>query len=228
MKLAVFGGSGLAGSAIIELALSQGDEVRALIRPRSAPPAGLPDRSVVRGDALDATAVADTVNGTDAIITTLGGYRGPESLSVGTANIVAAMRADGIVRLVVLQGFHLHFPGDPHTLRSRMVAAYLDRQCPALIPNGQKMAELLLRTNDIAWTLFRIPRIAPGPPTGRVQLGTFRLGPLSSVRLGDLSEQLLTAARSGMLARQAPMLYTSHRRPPGDAAPIVRDRRVTH
>jgi hypothetical protein len=75
------------------------------------------------------------------------------------------------------------------------------------------MAELLVRTDDIVWTLFRIPRIVPGPQTGRARLGTFRLGPLSSIRLGDLSEQLLAATRSEMFVRQAPMLYTSHRRP---------------
>lgn len=213
MKLAVFGGAGLSGSAMVESALAQRDEVRALIRPQSAPPAGLDETNVVRGDAFDAAAVADTVTGADAVVTTMGGFRGPESLSVGTANIVSAMRASGIDRLVVLQGFHLHFPGDPQTLRSRMVAAYLNKHCPPLIPHGQKMAELLVRTDDIAWTLFRIPRIVPGPQTGRARLGTFRLGPLSSIRLGDLSEQLLAATRSEMFVRQAPMLYTWHRRP---------------
>ena len=171
MKLAVFGGAGLAGSAMVESALAQGDEVRTLIRPQSASPAGLDETSVVRGDAFDAAAVADTVTGADAVITTMGGYRGPDSLSVGTANIISAMRASGVDRLVVLQGFHLHFPGDPHTLGSRMVAAYLNRQCPPLIPHGQKMAELLVQTDDIGWTLFRIPRIAPGPPTGQPDSG---------------------------------------------------------
>jgi nucleoside-diphosphate-sugar epimerase len=143
MKIAVFGGAGLAGGALVQLALDRGHEVRALVRDATTPPAALTHAEVVRGDALDPDAVAQTIAGADAVISTLGGFRGPDSIAAGTANIVAAMRAHGPQRLVVLQGFHIPFPGDPRNPARRVVKTYLTLRCPPLIGHGATLGRLL-------------------------------------------------------------------------------------
>jgi putative NADH-flavin reductase len=211
MKLAVFGGSGLAGSALVELATLQGHTVRALVRGAVPPGSTLARVEVVRGDALDSRAVAETIAGVNAVISTLGGYRGPASIESGTANVIAAMRESGPNRLVVLQGFHIDFPGDPRNPAKRLVAAFLKMRCPPLLPHGAALGDLLRSTNDVAWTLVRIPRMVNGPLSGRSQIGRFALGPISSVSTGDVAATLLRLAGNADYVCDAPMLVTPRR-----------------
>ncbi|CRK62010.1 hypothetical protein [Alloactinosynnema sp. L-07] len=207
MKLAIFGAAGLAGAAVAQLALDRGDQVRALVR--STKPPGVLDRAeIVRGDALDPAAVAATVAGSDVVISTLGGYRGPDSIDKGTMNIIGAMRRTGPRRLVVLQGFHIGFPGDPNNPGKHLVEAFLAVRCRPLLGRGAALGELLRGTGDLDWTLVRIPRMVDGPPSGRAAAGTFRLGPISSVRVGDVADHLYRLAQERASIHEAPMLHT--------------------
>lgn len=220
MRLAVFGGTGLAGSAMTRVAMERGHEVRALVRSATTPPDGLDGGEIVRGDAHDPDAVARTMAGADAVVSTLGGFRGPASIERGTANIVAAMRESGLDRLVVLQGFHIEFPDDPRNPARLLVKAYLAAGCRPLLRHGAALGELLRRTSDLSWTLVRIPRIADGPASGQAQLGTFALGPRSFVRLGDVATQLVDLVERDTWVRHAPMLHTAR-------APHGADRHAT-
>jgi putative NADH-flavin reductase len=72
MRLAIFGATGRAGRAVVERALRQGHEVAALTHD----PAKIPPRQrlrVVSGDACDPVSVGETINGAQAIVSTLGG-----------------------------------------------------------------------------------------------------------------------------------------------------------
>jgi len=211
MRLAVFGSTGMAGTAVTQLAAERGHSVRALVR---SPRGSALGEDVIRGDALDPDAVARTISGADAVVSTLGGFRGPESIAAGTRNIVAAMRNEGLSRLVVLQGFHILFPGDPENPGRRLVNAYLRLRCRSLLPYGAELGELLRGTDDLSWTLVRIPRMVTGGPSGRARTGTFALGPLSSVQVGDVAVHLLDLAQDESAVREAPMLCTSRGRQP--------------
>lgn len=211
MRIAAFGGSGLSGGAFIELALEKGHQVRSLVRGSSAAPPGLADDHIVRGDALDPGVVAATVAGADVVVSTLGGFRGPESLDAGTANIITAMRANAVSRLVVLQGFHLSFDGDPDNAAKRIVKLYLKVRCAPLLPHSAALGRLLRETTDIDWTLVRVPPIVDKPFTGRAQLGRFALGPMSKVTVGDVAATLLEMATSAESVHDAPMLVTPRR-----------------
>lgn len=211
MKLGVFGSTGLAGAALTRLALDEGHHVRALVR---GPDGAVPGVDVIRGNALDPSAVARTVSGADAVISTLGGFRGPESIAAGTRNIMTAMREMNVRRLVILQGFHIHFPGDPWGPGRRIVETYLALRCRPLLPHGAELGELLRATDDLAWTLVRIPQIVGGEASGRARTGSFALGPWSSVRVGDIATHLLTLAQTESAMHEAPMLYTPRSRRP--------------
>jgi putative NADH-flavin reductase len=58
--------------------------------------------TVIRGDALDAAAVAETIAGADAVVSALGprGAKSESLLAGAAANIVAAMDKTGARRLV--------------------------------------------------------------------------------------------------------------------------------
>lgn len=211
MKIAVFGGAGLAGSAFVEHATRKGHGVRALVREASVVPPSLEAVDVVRGDALDARAVAETIKGCDVVVSSLGGFRGPESLDAGTANIIEAMRQQGLRRLVVLQGFHLSFEGDPENFAKRIVKVYLRLRCRPLLPRSAALGRMLRETDDIEWTLVRIPPIVGTPFTGRAEMGRFALGPMSKVTVGDVAATLLDLATSSDAVHDAPMLVTPRR-----------------
>lgn len=211
MRLAVFGCTGTAGAAVTRAALEGGHTVRALVRTIPGPAREVPGVQVVRGDALDPDAVARTVEGTDAVISTMGGFRGPESIAGGTRNIITAMREIGIGRLVVLQGFHIEFPGDPQNRGRHLVRAYLALRCRPLISCGAELGALLRATDDLAWTLVRIPRMVDGGVSGRAVAGGAALGPWSAVQVGDVAAHVLGLAQSGSSVHEAPMLHTPRR-----------------
>jgi hypothetical protein len=96
MKLAVFGGTGYVGQALVRMAVDKGYELQLLVRDPSKFSARGPGVEVMTGDALDIAAVTKTVAGCAAVLSTLGGYHGTPSLDDGTANILAAMRASNI------------------------------------------------------------------------------------------------------------------------------------
>jgi hypothetical protein len=127
------------------------------------------------------------------------------------------MRRNGPDRLVVLQGFHIGFPGDPRNPAKSLVKAFLALRCRPLLEYGATLGSLLQETDDLAWTLVRIPRMVAGPASGWAQTGRFALGPASSVRVGDVSSILLDLAVNPAYVREAPMLVTP-RRPPSTTA----------
>ncbi len=208
MRLAVFGSTGLAGAAVARMAIEDGHRVRALVRDGTPATRVVSGVDVVRGDALDPDAVARTVSGADAVVSTLGGFRGPESIAAGTRNIVAAMRETGPARLVVLQGFHIGFPGDPKNLGKRLIETFLALRCRGLLSYGAELGELLRATDDVAWTLVRIPRMVDRAPSGQARAGNFALGPWSSVRVGDVAAHLLATVQDVSSVHEAPMLVT--------------------
>jgi putative NADH-flavin reductase len=164
MRLAVLGGTGLAGSAVVEQAVERGHQVRALVRGSTNPPRAVMEADIVRGDAFDPDSVARTISGADAVVSSLGGYRGPASIAAGTEHIITAMRQNGPDRLVVLQGFHIDFPGDPRNPGKHLVKAFLALRCRPLLEHGAALGGQLRGTDDLAWTLVRIPPMSADRP----------------------------------------------------------------
>lgn len=114
MKILVIGATGGSGRAAVEQALSAGHAVTAFAR--QAERIALRSERLRRldGDALDAGDVARAVRGQDAVIVTLGISENPLKVrlsgpahtpidvrSAGTANVISAMHAHGVGRLVV-------------------------------------------------------------------------------------------------------------------------------
>jgi putative NADH-flavin reductase len=104
VKLAVLGATGSVGRELVTQALAAGHEVTTLVREQPKP-GEMDDRVVpVLGDAASADAVEHAVAGSDAVVSALGHAKGApdDILARATANVIAAMRADAIARLVVL------------------------------------------------------------------------------------------------------------------------------
>lgn len=108
MKVAVTGADGHVGANLIPALIAAGHQPRALIL-GDRPAADLPDGiEIRRADVRDAAAVADALDGVDAVIHVAGivsiASRGFEAMAAvnrdGVAHVIAACRRHGIRRLV--------------------------------------------------------------------------------------------------------------------------------
>jgi putative NADH-flavin reductase len=206
MRLAIFGATGTVGRVLLEMALQSGHEVRALVRDPDKVPARPMHLTVVRGDASQLSDVAPIVAGCDGVLSTLGGFRGPESLSLGTAAVTTAMIHHGARRLVVMQGFHLHVPGDPHNLGQRLIAPIMWLASRDIVTHSKQMATDL-RAADVDWTLVRAPRVVAGP-VGIYRTGRLRMGPWSTVTDHAVADFMLACLTDPATIGRAPMIGT--------------------
>lgn len=207
MQLALFGATGGAGGAVLRAACAAGYQVHALARsPGKLHQDGQPV-AVTTGDVRDLAADARVVEGADAVISAIGGTTAanPAVLEQGTACILAAMKQAGVRRLIVIQGFHLPFPGDPQNLGRLAMAGLLRAWKPHLSPDTYRMAGVLTQC-DLDWTLIRMPRLKPGLPDEDYRIGHLALGPWSSVTTGQVAHFTLRCLATSEFVREAPMI----------------------
>lgn len=106
-KILILGATGPTGRHIVGQAVSRGYDVTVLVRsPEQA--ANMKGAKVVVGDARDEKALRQAVKGRDAVISALGTpaspFREVTLLSTATRALTAAMKAEGVSRLVTITG----------------------------------------------------------------------------------------------------------------------------
>ncbi|KAM9358776.1 flavin reductase (NADPH) [Symphorus nematophorus] len=102
-NVAIFGATGMTGLATLPQAVAAGYNVTVLVRDPAKLPADHKASRVEVGDVLDKEAVKRTLEGQDAVIIILGtrnSLSATTMMSEGTANIVEAMKARGIRKVV--------------------------------------------------------------------------------------------------------------------------------
>ena len=206
MRVAIFGVTGTVGSELLTQALGAGHEVSVMART----PSKLSGRSelltVVTGNVRDRAAVGQTLTDCEAVLSTLGATdkHDPDVRRTGTANIIAGMHEHSIRRLVVMGGFHLSFPGDPHNVGQRLIVPILHLS-KHLIQDTTAMGELI-KSSELDWTLVRTPRVTRSQAPGSPEVGTLKLGPWSSVTRATTASFMLACLNDSAYIRQAPMI----------------------
>jgi uncharacterized protein YbjT (DUF2867 family) len=221
MKLAMFGATGTVGSALVGKALAAGYELRVLARTPAKLTGTDPWLTVIAGNAKDPAAVRRTVAGTDAVVSMLGGFADPDSIRIGTALITAAMSDAGLRRVVIVQGFHLDFPGDPGNLGRKLILPMLRLGSPALIADSRAMATAV-RASGLDWTVVRAPRITRGESTGAARVGALAIGPWNSVVNADVADLVLRCLDDPATIGTAPMIASGSGRAGRPALGVLR------
>ncbi len=211
--LAVFGGSGLTGRALIAAALAQGVRVQALYRPGSAPREAPQGLRATTGQLDDAKAVRQTLEGADGVVLVFGPRLGglfsapPEPprpfCAPATASIVSQMKQLGIRRLVCQTGA-MAGHGEPNWSRavSRFVRRYR-RRFPEVAADRDAQ-EQVVRESGLDWTLVKPFRISGAKGRGRVRASpAVRIGAFTSVPRDDLARFLVDEATGGRFHGEA-------------------------
>lgn len=188
MKLALTGATGFVGAALLELALAEGHEVRALARRSQPDRAGV---AWIAGDLANAAALAELARGADALIHVAGVVNAPDAAGfeagnvAGTQAMLDAAEAQGVSRFVHVSSLAAREPG---------LSAY----------GASKLrAEERVQASGLDWTMVRPPMIYG--PRDKELLDLFRAakwglvpvpaeGRASIIHVEDLARLLLTLA----------------------------------
>ncbi|MGW8762430.1 NAD(P)-dependent oxidoreductase [Streptomyces sp. NPDC055815] len=200
MKLMLFGVTGGTGAQLLAQALAAGHQVTAVARDPARVPVTDPAArlALLPGDVLAPEAWRQAVTGHDAVLSCLGSTdrKHPTTVySEGTRNIVEAMRASGVGRLLCLSSAGLEVTPEvplPQRLVTRYVIQRLYRHGYA----DMARMESFVRSpaaDGTAWTVVRPPMLTDGPLTGTYR--TAENAPLQrpkSLSRADLAHYLLT------------------------------------
>ena len=174
MNIAIFGASGATGLPLTQRCLAAGHSVTALLRRPEASPLREAVR-VVHGSAFDAEPVSRTIEGADAVLSTLGASSlgKEEVLERGVPQIIAAMQQQRVRRIVVLgaAGAIAHGWDDQSPWR-RWIAEHIIVGMILKHPMASQRAQYqALSATDLDWTMVMPPML-----TNSRSHGTWRIG----------------------------------------------------
>ncbi len=208
MRVLIIGASKGIGLETTRQALAAGHQVRALARSAAAMALDDPNLEKVSGDALKPRDVQDALVGVDVVVQALGVGLGelfqPVHLfSDATGTLIAAMRAEGVKRLIGVTGFGAG--------NSRASIGCLQR-LPFRIVLGRayddkSLQEGLIQESGLDWTIVRPGVLTDGPRTGRYRIlsepSQWRNGFISRA---DVADFLVRQIEDPSYLHQAPVL----------------------
>ncbi len=201
MRLAIFGGTGGTGLELTRLALDKGHSVRVLVRNPDRMPLVNANMRVVLGNALDEESVRKTVLGSDAVLSCLGQrnlLRNTRVCSAGTHLILAAMKAQGVRRVVVESAFGAGESLALANAMERLVFATLLRA-----PYEDKnLLEPEVKASGLEWTILRPTALTDGARTGRYVVTAGRPA-ASRVARADVAAAMLRAVEERLWIGEA-------------------------
>jgi nucleoside-diphosphate-sugar epimerase len=213
MRIVVFGANGGTGRLLTRQALDAGHEVVAVTRQPGQFPLAHPCLTVTIGDAHDRVAVARAIDGSEAVLSTLGVpfTRRPISIySAGIANIGAAMARLGVTRVVAVSSAAT----EPHRhegagfLMNRVMQPLVTATIGRTTYADMRAMETYLRHSELDWTVVRPSGLFDAPDVSRYELREDRADGVFTSR-ADLAASMLAQVTSTQWIRKNVAVTTS-------------------
>jgi putative NADH-flavin reductase len=217
MKLAVFGANGPTGRLLSQLALDEGHDVVAFTRRPDAFPIKDGRLQVAAGDVHDSAAVASAIEGTDAVLSTLGVPFAKTPISVysdGAANIIAGMHEAGIKRLVCVTSSAVGPHPEPlgGFIFEKIVQPYVINKLGKTLYDDMRRMETMVSGSDLAWTIVRPSGLFEAPAVSDYSIEIDHIGYRFTARI-DLADCLLRQALSDTYVRSTIAVATLSAKP---------------
>ncbi|MEI6044183.1 MAG: SDR family oxidoreductase [Chloroflexota bacterium] len=181
MNLVVIGATRGTGQRVLEQAILMGHKVTAIARRPEAILLKHENLTVKQGDAYDLASLKASIAGQDVVISSLGLndfktiFRVPTIYSIGTGNVIRAMEAQGVKRLITItsSGVREGDPAEPGWYRNLIKPVFLDRMY-----QDMRRLEKILPTTKLEWIAVRPTYLTNGPLTGnyRVEINQWPAG----------------------------------------------------
>lgn len=199
MNLLVIGATGPLGREIVSSALVAKHNVTALAR--NPAEAGFPATvKVARGDVLNRGSLTEALRGQDAVVSSLGSklsLKPVTLLSEGTRNLVNAMRAAGVRRLICITGIGAgDSKGHGGFVYDRIIQPLLLSE----VYKDKTRQEAVVRESGFDWTIVRPAQLTDGHAKGA---GAYRvLCDLTGVTATKVARKDVAAFTLDLLAAQ--------------------------
>ncbi|HEX4186663.1 MAG TPA: SDR family oxidoreductase [Solirubrobacteraceae bacterium] len=170
MKVLVIGATGNLGGEVVRTALAAGHAVTALARDPSAIAIEDPNLQLTRGDVRDPASLQQATEAQDAVISCLGTKDRTEGTlrTDGARNTIAAMRLNGVRRLIVFSAFGA---GDSREHLKRDAPIFGRLVVPLLLKaafEDMGRMEDEVRASGLDWTIVRPSALTKKHATGAV------------------------------------------------------------
>lgn len=211
ITIALLGATGMVGGFILQEALTQGYDIRALARtPKKLD--SVKDRiTIVQGDARDLATIEELLRGSDVVFSALGPVKadGDSALTistVATGHIISLMPTLNIQRYMLVSGAGITIPGDERNFTGWLIQKMASFGLSDVLKDKQAEYQLLA-DSTVPWTLIRCPLIDPEP---------FETEPVASMmspssfglRAGELARFMVDQIGSEEFVGKGPFLYS--------------------
>ncbi len=168
MKIIVFGSTGTVGKHVIKQALDKGYEVTAFARNIAKITLNHERLHKVAGDVLDRASVGAAMPRHDAVLVVLGAGRKGGVRSSGTQNIIKAMHAQGVKRLICQSSLGV---GDSRDNLNFFWKYIMFGLLLRLAYADHELQEQYVRDSGLDWTIVRPGAFTDGEHTGKYRHG---------------------------------------------------------
>ena len=201
MNIVIFGATGATGRCLVEQALDQGYDVTAFARNQEAMTTGHARLSIATGNVLQKAPVEEAIAGKAAVLCAIGGHdrlrvalsghpRQPGLCTIGTGNILDAMKKYNVSRLICLSAWGIG------ASRGRVPVLFRKVIFPVLMKEeyeDKETQEQLIRQSFLDWTIVRPSRLTNGPRTGRYRMqSSLEFSIQSHISRADVADCMLS------------------------------------
>jgi putative NADH-flavin reductase len=167
-QIVVLGANGGIGRQAVEMALTQGHCVTAILRTPATLTITHPHLTVVKGDILKPEAWEKYLENKDGIIAAIGTTSLNETTlySQGARNLLNAMTKMGTARVFFISASGLDV-NPSHTLLIRLATKYILQRIFKNMYADLNRMEKIVKESNLDWTILRPPRLTNAPFTGR-------------------------------------------------------------
>jgi uncharacterized protein YbjT (DUF2867 family) len=208
MRITVFGATGGTGRRLVEQAIAEGNEVVAYVRNPSKLDMENEHLTVVQGELTDEELIEKAVKGVDAVISLLGPRGGSKSkpLTHGIQNIIAAMKKQGVRRLVITSTLSVKDPNDLPDFKTKSLVNIVKVTMHDAYEDVVGTAETV-RNSDLDWTIVRLTMLNNKPKSGKVRAGYVGRGDVGTwISRADVADFMLKQVQDTKYLRQAPAI----------------------
>lgn len=159
MKIAILAADSRTGKYLIDKLLERGHQINAGIYSVK----DLPDRenlTYVRCDASNFEQVRQLIKGQDAVVSLIGHTKNspPDIQTTAIKNLINALKAENINRVISLTGTGVRFNGDKIPAYDRFLNLAVSIVDPNRVQDGISHAEVLKESN-LDWTIVRVLKL---------------------------------------------------------------------
>lgn len=211
VTIAVLGATGMVGGYIMQYALEQGYDIRALARTPQKLDHLKDHITIVQGDARDPVAIAGLLQGSHIVVSALGPVKADGDAAkmlstTATGHVIELMPKYDIRRYLLVSGAAVTIPGDDRNLTGWLMQKMAAVGLRSVLKDKQAEYQLLAQSN-VQWTMVRCPLIKAEP---------FKQKPLASLdtptsfnlRAGELARFMVDQIGSDEFIGLGPFLVS--------------------